>query len=402
MRRDHGRMMALVARTTAGDLLLAEDALQQASLAALQQWPHQGLPDHPTGWLVRCARNKAIDQIRRNATRARAATVLAAEEAQVAPEPGWTDASIPDERLRLICTCCHSALALDAQVGLTLRTVCGLDTDEIARAFLIYPRALAQRLVRAQRKIRDAGIPYTTPGPEVLPRRLAAIRQVVYLVFSEGHAASGGERLVRADLCEEALRLGELLVLAAPEDAEVHGLMALMLLQDARRGSRVDGAGRPVLLADQDRSRWDRRKIALGMAALGASLRRGPPGPTTLQAAIASVHMRATRAEDTDWTEIVALYDLLLQAAPSPVVQLNRAVAVAEAQGPEAGLALLESLTEDPHLARGHLLPSARAALLSRQGRRAEAAAAYAEALERVGNTSQRCFLQDRLRALGA
>ncbi|MCB9780865.1 MAG: hypothetical protein H6742_20015 [Alphaproteobacteria bacterium] len=390
-------MLALLARTTGGDLLLAEDVLQQAIIAALEQWPDRGMPDAPVGWLVRTGRNKAIDHIRRRATWDRKAARLLAEEAAVAPPPELSDAAIPDERLRLICTCCHPALALDAQVGLTLRTVCGLTTDEIARVFLLDPRALAQRLVRAQRKIRDAGIPYEVPGPDALPARLQAVLHVVYLVFTEGYAATAGDALVRGDLCDEALRLGELLVAQVPDQGEVHGLLALMLLQDARRDTRTDAHGRPVLLADQDRSRWDRRRIALGMAALGAALRRGPPGPTTLQAAIAAEHARAPTAEATDWAGIVQLYALLLQAAPSPVVRLNHAAAVAEAQGAAAGLLLLDGLDEDPHLARGHLLPAARAELLRRLGRGEEAADAYRQALDRVGNGPERAWLTARL-----
>jgi RNA polymerase sigma-70 factor, ECF subfamily len=397
VRSEHGRMIALLARTTGGDLLLAEDALQQAAMAALEQWPSRGTPDQPVGWLVRTARNKAIDHIRRSSTWARKAEVLAAEEARVSPPPDLPDAEIPDERLRLICTCCHPALARDAQVGLTLRTVCGLTTDEIARAFMLDPRALAQRLVRAQRKIKVAGIPYAVPGPEVLPQRLSGILRVVYLVFTEGWASTTGEDLVRGELCDEAIRLGALVAALVPDEGEVHGLMALMLLQDARRDARTDAKGRPLRLPEQDRGRWDRRKIALGMAALGAAVRRGPPGPYTLQAAIASVHARAPDSEQTDWPEIVALYDLLERAAPSPSVALNRAAAIGEARGAAAGLAAMDVLQDDPHLGRGHLLPAARGAMLRRLGRQRDAAAAYRVAAGRAGNAPERAWLTQQL-----
>ncbi len=397
VRTEHGRMIALLGRTTGGDLQLAEDSLQQAVLAALEQWPTRGLPGQPVGWLVRTARNKAIDTIRRRATWSRKAEQLLQESTRSSPPPELPDSEIPDERLRLICTCCHPALAMDARIALTLRTLCGLTTEELARAFLVDPRTMAQRLVRAQRKIRDAGIPYEVPGPEALPGRLADMLHVVSLVFTEGYAATSGDTLVRRELCDEALRLGQLLVVLLPDEGETHGLLSLMLLQDSRRDTRTDAHGGLILLADQDRGRWDRRKIALGMAALGAAIQRGPPGPFTLQAAIASVHARAARAEDTDWHEIVALYDLLLQAEPTAVVALNRAAAVAMLHGPQAGLDALDALADDRHLQRSHLLPAARADLLRRQGRDQEAARAYREALERVGNAPERRYLERRL-----
>lgn len=385
-------MVALLARTTGGDLQLAEDALQLAVVAALEQWD-RGMPDRPVGWLVRTARFKAIDQMRRQGVWARKADALAAEVPTMSPAPELPDEAIPDERLRLMCTCCHPALSLEAQVALTLKTVSGLTSEEVARAFLVDRTTMQQRIVRAKQKIRVAGIPYEVPAAEALGGRLAGILRVIYLVFTEGWAATDGEDLVRGALCDEAIRLGELLVAQVDGDSEVHGLLSLMLFTDARRQARVDAQGLPVLLADQDRLRWDRRRVGLGFAALAAATRRGPPGPYTLQAAIASVHMRATRADDTAWDEVVALYDLLLQADPSPVVALNRAAALAMRDGPEAGLAAMAPLLEDPHLARGHLLAASRARLLGQAGRPGEAVLAYEDALTRVTHPAERAWL---------
>ena len=395
---EQGRLLALLIRGTGGDFQLAEDALQQAALAALEQWGERGVPARPAGWLLAAARRKAIDRIRRDRSFDRKRVAL---EAALAPEgpmsPELDDAALPDERLRLIFTCCHPALEEGARVALTLRTLCGLTTEEIARAFFLDPRTLAQRLVRAQRKIRDAGIPYVVPPIGELLERLDAVLQVVYLVFNEGYAASFGDSLTRGDLATEAIRLGRLLVGLLPEDGEVHGLLALMLLQDARRAARTDPHGGLVLLEAQDRRRWDRAMIEEGLGALDRALRRVPPGPATLQAAIAAVHAQAPTAAATDWPQIVGLYRLLLRASPSPVIALNLAVAVAMSEGPAAGLAMIEPLRGDPHLERGHLLPAAEADLLRRLGDDAAAAGACRRALERVGNGPERRFLEARL-----
>lgn len=399
LRDEYGRIVALLARTLQGDLELAQDAVQAATVAALEQWPDNP-PDQPAAWLVRTARNKAIDTIRRRSTWSRKAELLKAVTQTEALMPDIDDSRIPDERLRLICTCCHPALSLEAQVALTLRTLCGLTTLELARSFLVDPRAMAQRLVRAKRKIVEAGIPYEVPEPGALNERLGAILHVVYLVFNEGYGASTGEGPVRADLCDEALRLGELLVRLVPDESEVHGLLALMLFQDARRSTRTDDHGRVVLLRDQERERWDRSKIATGFAALGAATRRGPPGTYTLQAAIASVHARARHPDETNWNEIIALYDLLMKADPSPVVALNRAAAISIGHGPAAGLRALDALTEYHSLERHHLWWSARADVLRRLHRVPEAVAAYRQALTCVGNEAERQFIEGRIQRL--
>jgi len=386
-RREYGRILATLIRAV-GDFDLAEDALQDAFEAALAQWPGEGPPQNPVAWLIATARHKAIDRLRRRALVAGKRDELAALLAQ--PEE---DAPVPLDSLRLIFTCCHPALAPEAQVALTLRTICGLDTEEIARAFLVPVPTLAQRLVRAKAKIKHAGIPYEVPGDRMLPDRVDAVLAVVYLVFNEGYSASFGPGLVRADLCAEAIRLGRLLVELLPAEREPRGLLALMLLHDARRATRTDEEGELVLLEDQDRARWDRGKIAEGSALVEQALRGGPPGAYALQAAIAALHAEAPSAHDTDWRQIAALYGVLASVHPSPVVELNRAVAVAMADGVERGLALLDTI----HLPGYHLLPAARADLLRRLDRRAEAAAAYREALTLVTNEAERRFLERRL-----
>jgi RNA polymerase sigma-70 factor (ECF subfamily) len=398
-RQERGRILATLIRVL-GDIDLGEEALAAALEAALVQWPSEGTPVNPRAWLIRAARNKAIDRMRRRALFEDKRAEMEAEAALEREDAALDlddEVSVHDDRLRLIFTCCHPALAVEAQVALTLRTLCGLETEAIAHAFLVPAPTMAQRLVRAKSKIRQARIPYRVPDAEDLPARVDAVLAVVYLVFNEGYAASSGAALIRRELCAEAIRLGRLLVELLPAETEVRGLLALMLLTDARRDARVDASGEMVLLEDQDRARWDRDEIREGLALIDKAMRGGPAGSYTLQGAIAGVHARAARAADTDWRQIAALYTALRAAHPSGVVALNHAAAVAMAEGPAAGLRLMDALVAEGSLAGYHLLPAARADLLRRLGRPIEAAAAYREALALVGNETDRRFLERRL-----
>ena len=396
-REERPRALATLIRLL-GDFDLAEDGLQEAFAAALEQWPAAGVPRNPRAWLVSTARHKAIDRLRRDKS-------LAAKQAEIAylgevavPAPGLAEQPFTDDLIRLIFTCCHPALALEAEVALTLKTLCGLSVDEIARAFLVPPSTMAQRLVRAKAKIRGARIPYEVPGSDQLPERLDGVLRVVYLVFNEGYAATSGDALVRRELCNEAIRLGRLLRTLFPDASEVAGLLALTLLHDSRRAARLDERGDLVTLEDQDRSRWDRGQIAEGQALAEAALRRGGAGFYALQAAIATLHAHAVRAGETDWPQIAALYALLLRLHPSPVVALNHAAAVAMGERLDRGLRLIEQLEAGGELQSYHLLPAAKADILRRLGRRAEAAAAYERALELVTHEAERRYLERRLR----
>ena len=390
-RGERARVLATTIRACNGDFELAEEAVQDAFAAALQRWPDEGLPEEPRAWLVQVARFKAIDAIRR---RVKLRTIVEAEPEQTTPEVQ----PVADDRLRLIFTCCHPALAREAQVALTLRTLGGLTTEEIARAFLTSAVTMAQRLVRAKTKIRDAGIPYEVPEPSELPDRLEAVMEVVYLIFNEGYAATAGDAWVRRDLCGEAIRLGRLLV-ELVDAPEVRGLLALMLLHDARRETRTDANGDVVLLEDQDRSRWNRAQIDEALALVPTAL-RGGRGPYPIEAAIAALHASAATPAETDWPQIAALFHELYRRKPTPVVAMNRAVAIAMWQGPAEGLALLDEL--GAALAHFHLWHAARADLLRRLGRTDEAAAAYREALARAGSEPERRFLQRRLSELAS
>jgi RNA polymerase sigma-70 factor (ECF subfamily) len=410
-REEQGRAVATLIRVL-GDFDLAEEAVQEAFVTALETWPSRGVPANPGAWITTTARNRAIDRLRRRAVLREKTQELqreAAIEAELAAidQAGDVEATedgmpIPDDRLRLIFTCCHPALPLDARVALTLRTLGGLTTAEIARAFLVPEPTLAQRLVRAKRKIRDAGIPYVVPPMAVLPDRLDGVLRVLYLVFNEGYMASSGDAVIRRELAAEAIRLARVLVTLLPDEPEATGLLALMLLHDARRDARVGPAGELILLEDQDRARWDAAAVAEGTALARRALGQGRPGPYQVQAAIAALHDAAPSSDTTDWRQIAALYATLLRWEPSPVVELNHAVAIAMAEGPAAGLALMDGLQADGRLEGYVYLHAARADMLRRLGRWSEARSAYERALLLTANEAERAFLRRRIAEVGA
>ena len=398
-RADWGRIVATLIGLI-GDFDLAEESAQEAFTAAVDQWKESGVPEFPRAWIIQAARNKAIDRIRRQANLVQK---LEAQGPPVEPtvEPNYDPEEIPDDRLRLIFTCCHPALAPESQVALTLRTLCGLETDEIARAFLVPVPTMAQRLVRAKSKIRTAGIPYVVPGTEVMAERLDAVLTVIYLVFNEGYAATRGGPLMRTDLCTEAIRLARLVrsLMGPQTPSEATGLLALMLLHDARRDARLNADGDLIVLEEQDRNLWNQAQIAEAIPLVRAAF-QGEVGAYTVQAAISAQHCQAARAEDTNWPQIVLLYDLLERIQPSPIVSLNRAVALAMAQGPEPALKIIEKLSADNDLDKYHLLHATRADLKRRLGLHEDAAKSYSRALELATNESERRFLERRLREM--
>ena len=400
-RADWGRIVATLIRSF-GDFDLAEEAAQDAFAAAINQWASEGLPASPAAWIIQTAKHKAIDRLRRQNRFQEKIESYAHELDSTTEQPDPFNNEIPDDRLRLIFTCCHPALASESQVALTLRTLCGLETDEIARAFLVPNATMAQRIVRAKRKIRDAGIPYKVPDATEISARLKAVLTVIYLVFNEGYASTSGEKLMRTDLCAEAIRLARTvrLLMAPYPPAEVTGLLALMLLHDSRRNARVDAEGDLVLLEDQDRSLWDRDQIAEALPMVRQALISPDAGAFALQAAIVAEHAIAARAEDTNWQSIVAFYDRLQLLQPSPIVSLNRAVAVAMAEDPERGLVLIDEVAATGELDEYHLLHAARADMLRRMGANEQATRSYARALELTNNESEKRFLEKQLRNL--